>query len=183
MKKLTLITLLLGSFNASAAVIDFESTSFSSVGSYTESGVTFTAGTYSLSTAAGPVGGTVVRSDPFTSTDPFKAELATTVSSVSVDLGDFAADSDDIFLSVYDSANNLLGTTSTTCCTTDEMVTLSLSYSGISYALFGSIGTFQNSVFFDNFSYVSQVPLPAPALLLAPAVLGFMGLRRKANNT
>lgn len=36
----------------------------------------------------------------------------------------------------------------------------------------------------DNFQYsVSAVPVPAAAFLFAPALLGFMGLRRKAKNT
>ena len=32
-------------------------------------------------------------------------------------------------------------------------------------------------------SVVSAVPIPAAAFLFAPALLGFMGLRRKAKNT
>ena len=109
---------------------------------------------------------------------------------VFVDLGDFGSDSDNVFLSIYTAADALIQTIEVTCCSTSGMVTLGLalglgSANDISYALFGSTGSFSNSVFADNFTFTgaNAVPVPAALFMFAPALLGFLGLRRKEKNT
>jgi hypothetical protein len=45
---------------------------------------------------------------------------------------------------------------------------------------FSVTGGDNQGVVLDDISVVSAVPVPAAAFLFAPALLGFMGLRRKA---
>lgn len=118
----------------------------------------------------------------FTHDDPFRADFASLTAFVSVAIGDFGADGDSLFLRAFDAAGNLL----------DEALfglapdaaggpTLSVSAAGIAYVLFGSAGTYPNSVYFDNFTYeatdTAVVAEPA-SLALASAGLGALGLLR-----
>lgn len=190
MKKiLTTAIILFSSFIATAhaapVTINFNSEPLFNVSSYTTQGVTFSKGSANLSTEVAPTGSLAIRGNSFSSVDPFKAVIAGGAKSVSVDLGDYGQDLDKIFLSVYDIANNLLGTTSVNCCTSSTMVTLSLAFEDISYAIFGTIGgQFKNSVYADNFTYtpsVSEVPVPAAAWLFASGLMGFTAMRRRSN--
>ncbi|WP_286304107.1 VPLPA-CTERM sorting domain-containing protein [Methylophaga marina] len=171
--------------HAAPVAINFNSLSFSNVSSYTTQGVTFSKGSANISTDRTPTGSRGLSGTSFSSDDPFKAVIAGGAKSVSVDLGDYGNDLDNIFLSVYDIANNLLGTTSVNCCTSSTMVTLSLAFDDISYAIFGTIGGFyKNSVYADNFTYtpsVSEVPVPAAAWLFASGLMGFTAMRRRSN--
>lgn len=187
-KTIAAASLLFSSFTtayAAPVVIDFNAESFSNVSSFTTQGVTFSKGVSNLDTSNTPNGTTGIRgSVDFSGPDPFRALIGGGASFVSIDLGDFGSDSDNIFLSVFDAADNLLGTTSQLCCSITEMVTLSLAFEGISYALFGSSGTFNNSVYADNFIYdarVSEVPLPAAVWLFATGLMGFSAVRRRFN--
>ncbi len=121
--------------------------------------------------------------DPFTHS-PFRADFSTSVFFVSVALGDFDADDDNLFLTAYDSGNNVL---STTGAFLDRSVsggpTLSVgSLTPIAYVEFGSTGIYPNSVFFDNFTFNGTPGTPdvlSPGLIL-PFLLGaFVYLRRR----
>ena len=89
------------------------------------------------------------------------------------------ADGDILFLSIFDSMDNLLGTNSVPIASSfSGLLALSImSGTEISYALFGTIGgAFFNSVFADDLTFnTSIVPLPA-ALPLFVGGLGLMGL-------
>ncbi len=188
LKTITAATLLFTSFTTTYAApikIDFNSQSFSNVSSFTTQGVTFSKGSANLSTERTPNNTAGIRGDSFVGADPFKAVINGGASLVSVDLGDNGMDIDTIFLSVFDAADNMLGTTSIVCCSITQMITLSLAFENISYATFGTIGgVFKNSVYADNFTYtpnVSEVPLPAAVWLFASGLMGFAAIRRRSN--
>lgn len=184
MKKILMATALLATSGlANAAIIDFN-TAAGNANGYTEQGVTFTefGANLDFATSSANSRALLTRGDG----DFIIASLTGTASSISVDLGDTNADADRLFLSVFDSADNLLGTVTEDIATSFiGMRTLSLSFANIAYAHFGSTGELGlGGIYADNFTFessVSEVPVPAAAFLFAPALLGFMGLRRKAN--
>src|SRR5436309_837767 len=125
------------STSAMATVIDFDG-GVASTTSYTVSGVTFTASGQQLYTATSPNGtaALLAGSNPFY---PITATLSSPTNFVSVDLGDYDSDPDNIFLEAYDASNNLLGSTSLLLDASDSaMHTLSLSFANIAWARFGS---------------------------------------------
>lgn len=123
--------------------------------------------------------GQAAASCPFTTTAPFRADFTGLVSSVSVTLGDFDADPDGLFLAAYDTGNVLLAlSTFALPSSTVGGPTLSVSAPNISYVLFGSTGTFENSIFFDNFSF-TPVPEPGTLLLLGTGLFGLAVRLRK----
>jgi len=190
-KVITTAIILFSSFitvaHAAPVTVNFNSLSFSNVSSYTTQGVTFSKGSANISTDRTPTGSRGLSGTSFSSADPFKAVIAGGAKSVSVDLGDNGNDLDRIFLSVFDADDNILGTTAINCCggSSRTMVTLSLAFENISYAIFGTIGgLYKNSVYADNFTYtanVSEVPLPAAAWLFASGLMGFTAMRRRYN--
>jgi hypothetical protein len=109
-----------------------------------------------------------------------------TVSSVSVDLGDFNSDPDLAFLEVFNASNVSLGFTSLLLDASDSsMHTLSLSASGIKYAVFGGRAPSLNgsSLFADNFSYNAEhpaIPEPSTVLLTATGLLALAVRRMRA---
>lgn len=143
--------------------------------SYSESGVTFTGlGGGSFTTLFGPTPngtfGLIV--DNF---NPIQGSFLSAVSMVSVDLGDFNADADDLFLRAYDSADNFLGQDTLTIPSTfTGLMTLNVSFAGISRVEFGGVGlNGQSNVYADNFSFDmagNGVPEPAAWAML---VIGF----------
>ena len=189
MKKIVLLMLVLSLGLAGmtqAAVIDFESfadlTVVSGTGVFTD--LTFSKGTNKIYTHDGIPGpdftGTkMARSIPFSTDESFRADFTISgVTSVSVVMGDYNADLDNLFLQAYNSSNVLLDSaTFSLPSTTNGGPTLSVSSADIAYVIFGSTGTSNNSVFFDNFSY-NVVPLPPTALLLGSGLLGLVGWRR-----
>jgi hypothetical protein len=115
------------------------------------------------------------------------------VSDVSIDLGDFNADADRLFLWAWDKDGNDLGfVLHDITADFSGMVTLSLVLSGIKSVAFGTIGALFDGdpdglgfggIYADNLTFtpaVSAVPLPAALPLLASALggLGFCGWRR-----
>lgn len=169
-------------FASAGVVIDFESTPDGDFQSYTESGVTFTAtdGLFLTSTGYGntPNGTRGIASTSFPLAT-LRADIAGGATMVSVDLGDYDADADTLFLQVYDSANNLVG--STTAFIDDTfvgMVTLSVSANGIAYAIFGATdpALVGSSAYADNFTFepavVSSVPEPSTFALAGLAGIG-----------
>lgn len=168
-----------GGSAANATVITFDAGSGSFLTSYVDSGVTFTpadAGTFSFASAPNGTTGLLGDSGP---RPRLRADIAGGATFVSVDLGDFNADADLLFLDIFNASNTLLGHTDLLIDSSfSGMQTLSLSASGIAYAVFGSTAPSINgsSVFADNFTFTPAtggVPEPAAwALMLA----GFFGM-------
>ncbi|MDP3281524.1 MAG: FxDxF family PEP-CTERM protein [Nitrosomonas sp.] len=168
------------SVHAAPITINFDALSLSGVSSYTESGVTFTAP--SFSTLDSP-NGTLALLEESSPKNFLRADISGGAVSVSVDLGDFGGDSDLLFLEVFDSSDTSLGRTEFFIeASFTGMETLSLSTPGISYAIFGGIGENGSSVYADNFT-ITAIPEPETyAMLLAGlGLLGFTARRRKQN--
>lgn len=151
-------------------LIDFESFP-DTFTSHTESGVTFSGvGGGDLSRVINPNGtnGLLSLTSPH---EEFRADIAGGATSVSVDLGDYNADSDLLFLEIFDAANVSLGYTDLVISPLFVgMETLSLSAPDIAYAIFGARDAVNgSSVYADNFRFQ---PIPAPGA----ALLGFIGL-------
>lgn len=104
---------------------------------------------------------------------------------VSVTMGDYNADADDLYLKAYSSNNSLVDS--------DFYQNPSTSYAGytlivssamvnIAYVEFYGIGVSNNSVYWDNFSFNetgAPVPEPTTILLLGIGLIGLVGSQRK----
>ena len=101
------------SVHAATTTIGFDALSLAGASSYTESGVTFTAPNFSSQITPNGTFGLLEDSSP---RNFLRADISGGASSVSVDLGDYNADSDLLFLDVYDSSNALLGHTEFFIC-------------------------------------------------------------------
>lgn len=189
MHKTFSILLLAGTsfFSAQAITIDFNSLSGNQGTSFTLNGVTFsTSGTGGLDAVADP-NGTIGLLEESSPRQFIRADISGGANAVSIDLGDFDADADTIFLQVFDSGNNSLGYTSQSLdASFTGMVTLNLSAADIAYAVFGSTAPSVNgsSVFADNFTStaISAVPDASSTCALMTAGLGtlaFVARRRK----
>ncbi len=172
--------------SANATVIDFSSAPGGCNASYSESGVTF---------SAGPDGVTASNFGPTPNTTPgliscnsgnFSPTTALFSSAfsgaISVDLGDFNADADDIFLRLFDAGNMLLASdTFHLDASFIGMHTLTANAANVAYAVFGGVGAVGSSVYADNFTFNSQqtVPEPGALLLVGTALAGLALLRRR----
>jgi hypothetical protein len=162
----------------SATVITFDAVPITTVSSYTESGVTFTAldgGTFSGFPGPNGTNGLVSDSNPLSE---FRATFSAVMSQVSVDLGDFGNDADTLVLRAFDAGNNLLAFTSFSLpAKFDGMETLTLSAPNMAYVTFGSEAPSLagSSVYADNFSF-NAVPGPIAGAGLPGLVLACGGL-------
>lgn len=184
---------------AAAITITFDA-GFGATPSYSEQGVTFrTVDGQDLWAGMSPNGTNALLS----STDPvtmqlsaIRADFSSVVDFLSLQLGDFAADADSIFLRVYAEDDTLLGQTEDFLPDSlSGFKTLDLQVSGIKYAIFGGVGGQGSSVLVDNFTTdptfnppgedtetppVGVVPEPSTwALLIAGFGLAGSALRRK----
>lgn len=149
-------------------VIDFDTPPASGGTSYTEAGVTFSTvtptGTFQITST--PNGTAGLLGDFQSGFFPeLRADfLSALTGTVSVDLGDFNADPDLLFLELFDSGSTSLGFTSLTTLASDTtMHTFTLSGSNIAFAVFGSRApsVSGSSVFADNFTFINgAVPEP-----------------------
>lgn len=174
----------LGATAAPAATIDFSS-SPASFTSYSEAGATITADGQNILTIATPNGTNGILADG-TPRAVFRADFASVASAVSVDLGDFDADADEIFIEAYNSSNALLGTSVLLLSAADSVMhNLSANFASTSYVLFGSRDPSVNgsSIFADNltFDLGGAVPEPATwAMMITGFGLAGGALRRRS---
>lgn len=103
---------------------------------------------------------------------------------VSIDLGDFGGDADELFLATINSFNEVTGVvTKTIGAGISGMHTLSLSIANTSAIAFGVTGyEGDGGIYADNLTFntqVSAVPIPASALLFGTALAGLGALRRR----
>ena len=173
--------------NAAAVVVDFDTAAGSPDG-YVDSGITFSAvGSTSSFFSDSPNGSRAITmsTSGVGGVETFRADIGGGANSVSVDLGDFNADEDRVFLSIFDSLDNLLGNvTQDLASSFVGMVTLSLaSVTEIAYATFGTTGELGiGGIYADNFcadDCSRAVPEPSVLGLLALAGIGLFGVSRR----
>lgn len=113
-----------------------------------------------------------------------RANFGGLVGFVSIDLGDYNADPDNIFLEVFSSSNASLGFVDLMRdASSYDMDTLSITTPGIAYAIFGTNAADLGFIAADNLTWrQQQVPIPATGVLLLTglAALGLFGRRRVA---
>lgn len=165
--------------SAAAKRIDFSAMPAGEFETYTEKGVTFSAvgGGGVLEVYTGSPNGTPALVEQNSPRKELRADISGGARRVSVDLGDFNADPELIFLEVFNDADVSLGFVSRSVPASFEgMNTLALKAPGIAYAVFGARQPAINgsSVVADNFVWL-PVPevghLPLFALGLAGVVV------------
>ena len=168
-----------------ASTLDFNGvtpcTSTDAFVTLTTIGTTACSATVAPTTLSGAIA--LTRSGIVLGLSAIRVDFAALVGSVSIDMGDFNADPDNIFLEVFDAADVSLGYIDfLRPGPSHDMNTLSLTVAGISYAVFGTNAGDLGYIAADNLTWdTAQVPLPAGGLLLLGALglLGF-GRRRRA---
>jgi hypothetical protein len=165
---------------AQATVLTFESVPDGPT--YSELGATITAAGQNFQSLSSPNGtsGILVDVSP---RSPFTAVFGTLQSSVSVDLGDFDADADTIFLQGFGLGGVPLGEISMLLDASDSsMHTLTFSAADISYVIFGSRDPSINgsSVYADNLTFGGAVPEPAT---WARMIVGLAGIGCRLRRT
>ena len=177
----TLLSFTTVSANAAPTVIDFEGIAAGTIINGLDlGGVTLNHATADIEVRAVTPGapGQSISTDPFTTTTPIIGTFNVAgVNSVSIDIGDFNGDPDNIFLNGYDSDNNLIAMDSAfNPGSLVGLTTLSIMASNIAWIEFGGGSqSFPFSVFADNLTFdVAEIPLPGALILL---ITGIAGLR------
>lgn len=171
---------------ASAATLDFEGAApcdstdafvtLSTVGTTTCGPIT------APTTGSGAIG--LYRTGTVTGLSAMRADFGGLVNFVSIDLGDYGADADNIFLEVFSASNVSLGYVDLLRpSSSSAMDTLSLAVAGIAYAIFGTNDHDLGFIAADNLTWEQSavVPIPAAGVLLVTGlgVLGGLGARRR----
>lgn len=172
---------------ASAATLDFNGatpcTSTDAFVTLSTVGTTVCSATVAPTTGSGAVG--LTRPGLVTGLSAMRADFGGLVGFVSIDLGDYNADADNIFLEVFNSSNVSLGYVDLLRAGSSfAMDTLSIATAGIAYAIFGTNNNDLGYIAADNLTWRAQeavVPLPAalPLMLVGLGGLGALGMRRK----
>lgn len=168
---------------AQATVLTFDSTADCSTPE-----VTITAGSAAgacSGTSSGPGGSAMLvrssaRGDSF-----WTATFSSLMGGISVDLGDFNADEDRLFVSAFDALDALLETVTLDISASDRtMHTLSLTATNvakITFGITGDLGT-GSGIYADNLTFssaMSPIPLPAGGLLILTGLGGLALMRRR----
>ncbi|MFH0810623.1 MAG: hypothetical protein V2A77_09195 [Pseudomonadota bacterium] len=115
------------------------------------------------------------------------ATFSKDIYSVSVTMGDnvnlweIGEDTDDLFLRLYDSSDNLLASEEYSLVPPEGGYTLGASsFHPVAYARFNSTGDYPGTVYFDNFGFDTEapaVPVPPAVLLFGSGLTGLAGWR------
>lgn len=172
--------LMIAASAAEATVLTFESVPDGP--SYSEAGATITAAGQTFQSYSSPNGtfGILSEGSPRA---PFTAVFDLLQTSVSIDLGDFNADADTIFLQGFGLGGVPLGEISMLLDASDSsMHTLTFSATDISYVVFGSRDPSLNgsSIFADNLTFAGGVPEPATWAMM---IAGFAGIGWRLRRT
>jgi hypothetical protein len=102
---------------------------------------------------------------------------------VSVTLGDLGEDQDDLFLKAYDSSNLLIGSAyfdNPLGSFAGTTLSVSSPIANIAWVEFYGVGSRNNSIYWDNFTFnMTPVPVPATLILLGTGLIGLAGIRKK----
>ena len=167
--------LLAAGTSAGATTITFEGFAGGTT-SYSTLGATITAEGQDILALSSPNGTTGILGNG-SPRPPLTAVFDVLVNSVSVDLGDFGSDPDELFLQAFGLGGVPLGESSLLISSSDSsMHTLSINMSDISYVIFGSrapsLGG--SSVYADNLTFEAQaVPEPGSWAMM---IAGFLAI-------
>ena len=105
------------------------------------------------------------------------ATLSSLTDYVSVTMGDYGADADNLYLYAYDSANSFVDSAyfyNPGGSIAANTLSVSTGSASIAWVEFYAVGGNNNSVFWDNFTFnqVSSVPEPSTMLLLGSGLVG-----------